>query len=163
MLQTDGARNVILSAPVQFASPAEILALGRSFVRRHLWLIVLVPLMTLILASIYLHVAIPRYAAQAEVVLDPTEVGANGRQTSSPDTATSESSKLESEVEILKSDKIALAVIKKLRLSQDDEFVGHGHGLIGTALNMIPKLSNSETSKSEFELTQQALKKFKIS
>jgi polysaccharide biosynthesis transport protein len=163
MLQTDGAGNLLFqrSAPVQFASPAEILALGRTFVRRHLWLIVLAPLVTLILASIYLHIAVPRYAAQAEVVLDPTEFESSARQPSSPDTAASESSKLDSEVEILKSEKIALAVIMQLRLSQDDEFVGLGHGVIGTTLDMIPKLSKSKTPRSEFELTQQALIKFK--
>jgi polysaccharide biosynthesis transport protein len=168
MLQSDGARNLILqgSPPVQFASPAEILASGRTFVRRHLRLIVFVLLTTLTLAAIYLHVAVPRFAAQAEVVLDPAEVGSYARQSSSADTAASESSKLESEVEILKSEKIALAVIKQLRLEQDDEFVGYGHNVLGALLNTIAELSKSEmaksgTPKSEFELSRKALNKFK--
>ena len=42
-----------------------------------------------------------------------------------------DTSTVESQVEILKSDTVALAVIKKLNLSDDPEFVGPGGGLVG--------------------------------
>ena len=44
---------------------------------------------------------------------------------------------IESQVEILRSETIALAVIKKLNLLDDPEFVGGGGGLIGVVLSGV--------------------------
>ena len=61
-----------------------------------------------------------------------------------------DTSAVESQVEILKSETIALAVIKKLHLTEDPEFVGPGGGLIGTLLGAVTGLFASNEPSSEF-------------
>src|SRR5262249_31060233 len=74
-----------------------------------------------------------------------------------------ESATVESQIEILKSENIALSVIKDLHLIEDPEFVGSTGGVIGAVMGLIPNFfappneSKSEESKSELELTLRAL------
>ena len=67
---------------------------------------------------------------------------------------------VESQVEILKSDSLALAVIKKLNLTQDPEFVGSSGGLLGTLFQFVTGLLASNGPSSEFELTRRAVTVF---
>jgi succinoglycan biosynthesis transport protein ExoP len=71
-----------------------------------------------------------------------------------------DTSMVESQVEILKSETIALAVIKQLHLTDDPEFVGPGGGLIGTLLGAVTGLFASNGPNSEFSLTRSAVSAF---
>ena len=71
-----------------------------------------------------------------------------------------DASTVESQVEILKSESIALAVIKKLRLTDDPEFIQSGGGLVGTLLDAIMSLFSSSEPSSEFTLSRQAVNAF---
>ena len=72
---------------------------------------------------------------------------------------------VESQVQVLKSETIAAAVIKNLHLADDPEFVGGGGGLLGTligfVLNPIGFFSPSDHTASEFELSRRAINSFK--
>ena len=61
---------------------------------------------------------------------------------------------VESQVEVLKSESIALAVIKQLHLTEDPEFTGGGGGLIGTLLGMLT--SSLRIQRSEFGICADA-------
>ncbi len=55
---------------------------------------------------------------------------------------------VESQVEILRSENIALAVIKQLHLTDDPEFVGFGGGLIGSAYGTVSDLSRASWGRN---------------
>ena len=72
-----------------------------------------------------------------------------------------DSAAVESQVEVLKSENIALAVIKQLKLTEDPEFVGSGGGLIGAILRIALQRSFATTGpESEFDLTRGAVSVF---
>jgi succinoglycan biosynthesis transport protein ExoP len=66
----------------------------------------------------------------------------------------------ETQVEILKSENISLAVVKDLHLTDDPEFVGPGGGLIGAVFGLVSGIFSSNEPASEFELTRRALGRF---
>ena len=67
---------------------------------------------------------------------------------------------VDSEVEILKSENVSLAVIKQFHLAEDPEFVGRGGGLIGALIGSVSDLFGRDVPKSEFELTRRAVALF---
>lgn len=75
----------------------------------------------LVPAMIYVATASPKYTATTDLMTDTKRSPAYGTA-GSPDTSV-DMVVVESQIETLKSDKIALAVIDKLRLWQDPEFV----------------------------------------
>jgi succinoglycan biosynthesis transport protein ExoP len=68
-----------------------------------------------------------------------------------------DSATVESQVEILKSENVALAVVKDLHLTEDPEFVGSGGGLIGSLLGLLSNPFASNEPASEFELQRRVL------
>ena len=72
-----------------------------------------------------------------------------------------DASTVESQVEILKSENIALAVIKRLHLTDDPEFVRPSGGPIGTLLGLMTGwFASDEPPPSEFALTRAAVGTF---
>lgn len=131
---TDLARHAIetRSQPSQaqwsLAAVRDVLRWRRSTI---LWSIaaVFVP------AVIYVAAASPMYTATAVLMTDTKRspaYGADGAADTSVDMVV-----VESQVETLKSDKIALAVIDKLRLWEDPEFVGKGPTLWSYVMGLL--------------------------
>jgi capsular exopolysaccharide synthesis family protein len=106
-----------------------------AILRRQFRLISGVILIVLVLAAIYLILAPARYTATASLLTNTTR-GLASPTGSSPDTLV-DASVVESQIETLKSDKIGLAVIDKLQLWKDPEFIGSGPGLITRFLDAI--------------------------
>ena len=88
---------------------------------------------TIAMGVIYLLTAPPSFTATATMLIDTKKIQLFQQQSMFNDIPIDASS-VESQVEILKSETIALAVIKHLHLTEDPEFVGSGGGLIGTLL-----------------------------
>ncbi len=84
--------------------------------------VVLVTLTCFAVAAAYAHLAAPTYTSMASVVLD-TKLTPPSPGTVSSD-MTIDPAVVDSQVEILKSDKIALDVVDRLKLTKDPEFVG---------------------------------------
>ncbi|BCJ91919.1 chromosome partitioning protein ParA [Terrihabitans soli] len=76
-----------------------------------------------ILALVYLFSAVPQYTATAKVLINRTNSGASDRIAIDPN-ASFDSIEVESEMEILKSERIAALVVDKLDLSKLTEFSG---------------------------------------
>jgi polysaccharide biosynthesis transport protein len=82
----------------------------------------LVALLCFAAAAAYAHLAAPTYTTMASVVLD-TKLTPPSPGTVSSET-TIDPAVVDSQVEILRSDKIALDVVDRLKLARDPEFVG---------------------------------------
>ena len=82
------------------------------------------------LGVFYLLVTPPSYTANATIIID-TKRNPIFQQGSPVGDIATESAIVSSQVEILKSEKIALNVINSLNLMEDQEFIGSGRGLRG--------------------------------
>ncbi|WLA67669.1 Wzz/FepE/Etk N-terminal domain-containing protein [Bradyrhizobium diazoefficiens] len=115
MLQTSRIYNLSDpdTPPPEFRLPTELLANGFAFIRRRLLIILLTSLATLSTALFYLIAAVPTFTADAQIVVDSK---------AAPGDAASVSTIVESQIAIIRSENIALAVIGKLGLAEDPEF-----------------------------------------
>jgi succinoglycan biosynthesis transport protein ExoP len=108
------------------------------------------------LAALYLATTPPDYTATATMVIDTSKLNVFQNQ-SIMNEAVVDSTTVETQVEVLKSENIALSIIKELHLTEDPEFVKPSGGLIGTILNLALGMFSSPHTPSDFELTRKAL------
>ena len=114
----------------EFLSPAELYAALIGFLRRQYRIIALVLLGSLAIGFIFVVTSPPRYTAHAVLVIDTHKTQVF--QTTTPlgelpiDSAT-----VDTQIEILNSEKIALSVVKDLRLYEDSEFISPRNSLLG--------------------------------
>jgi len=94
------------------------------------------------------------------MVIDSRKVPAFQQQQQAMRDLTIDTAAVATQVEILMSENVSLAVIKDLKLTEDPEFVGHGAGLIGALSHLITSTFDSGTAVSEFELERRAIAAF---
>jgi succinoglycan biosynthesis transport protein ExoP len=111
-----------LSVP-EFASAAELLDSFVHFLRQQYIVILAASLVTISLGVTYLILARPSYTAVATMLIDPHKRQSLQEQPTFND-AEGDSATVESQLRVLKSDNVALSVIKNLQLSSDPEFGG---------------------------------------
>lgn len=111
-------------------SPAEVVTNFVQLVHRQFPIILMVTLLSLLLGVLYLLITPASYTALATMIID-TKRPPIFQQTPPVVGASIESGIVASQVEILKSEKIALAVINELELWKDPEFVGPPRGFGG--------------------------------
>jgi succinoglycan biosynthesis transport protein ExoP len=127
--------------------------------RRQLHLIVLVVLLSCALGGAYLLTTPKRFSSMAEMVLDSRKTQlAQQQNTMGGSEAPIDSAMVDSQVEIMKSESIALAVIKDLRLKEKSEFVGSRGGLISAILNIFSL--GAGDAPSDLALTRAAIAGF---
>jgi len=140
-------------------SPAQTLTSYVEIVRRQFPTMVAIVSACVILALLYLFTAAPQFTSTAQMVIDTRKVQLFQQQSVLGDIAV-DSATVETQVEILKSENISLAVIRDLNLIQDPEFTGSGIGLIGAVVDFVQWLFSDGHPLSEFELTRKALDRF---
>ena len=140
-------------------SPAETLEVLVSFVRRQFPIIVFIALLALALGGAYVISTPPSYTASATMIIDTRKVQLFQQQSILGDIPI-DSASVESQVQILKSEQIALAVIKALHLTDSPEFSEPSGGLIGAILSFGLNLLDVGPPKSEFERARQAIRVF---
>jgi len=131
--------------------PAPALSLVEvvAFLRRRLSIILLTCLATLGIAIIYLITAAPKFTANAELIINS--------RTTAWDTA-AVATIVESQIEIIKSESIASAVIEKLDLAQDPEFAtGQGRGMIHRLLGWSRPEAKGSTARYAVESFERKL------
>ncbi len=143
------------------SSPAESLAAVVSFVTRQYPIIIFVAAIIFVLGLVYIVSAQPRYTAQASLIIDTRKVQIF--QQSMLGDPGIDTAGVESQVEILKSENIALAVIKNLRLTEDKEYIGSSGGLISSVIRFIGSIFEASSPPSEFQLTRGAIRVFENS
>lgn len=137
-------------------SPAQTLTSYVDIVRRQFPTIVAIVSACVILGLLYLFTAAPQFTSTASMVIDTRKVQLFQQQSVLGDVAV-DSATVETQVEILKSENISLAVIRDLHLIEDPEFTGSGGGVIGSVLGFITGLFSDGHASSEFEQTRKAL------
>jgi uncharacterized protein involved in exopolysaccharide biosynthesis len=131
--------------------PAPALSLVEvvAFLRRRLSIILLTCLATLGIAIIYLITAAPKFTANAELIINS--------RTTAWDTA-AVATIVESQIEIIKSESIASAVIEKLALADDPEFAtGQGSGMISRLLGWSRPEAKGSTARYAVESFERKL------
>src|SRR6266851_1081587 len=157
MLQT----NKLPPSATGDVAVAELSAYFASFVRRQYPIILFVALLTMGLGAVYVISTPSSYTAQATMIIDTRKVQLFQQQSIMGELAI-DTAMVASQVEILKSENIAAAVIKELRLFEDPEFVSPQGGLLSALSDFIPNLFGPpDEHRSEFELARAAMGSFK--
>jgi succinoglycan biosynthesis transport protein ExoP len=131
-----------------------------SILRRQLPVfLILIPSATT-LGLLYLLTTPSSYTAVARMVIDTRKVPAFQQQQVMGDMTTIETTAVATQVEVLMSDNVSLAVINDLKLTEDPEFVHPSAGLIGAIFNLISSTFDSGMGPSEFQLQRRALATF---
>jgi polysaccharide biosynthesis transport protein len=112
-------------------------------------------LLCISLAGVYLLTAAKRYTGTAVLLIDSRKM--QGLQTQAPVGGDNpiDSAMVDSQVEILKSETIASAVVKDLRLTDTPEFTGPEGGLLSSMAGLFS--FSSESRPSDFQLMRTAI------
>jgi succinoglycan biosynthesis transport protein ExoP len=126
-------------------SLAEHLAEVLGFIRRRFLTVLAVLPLTIGLAAVYLLTTAPLYEGTARVIVDTGNKIQVFQQPTIVDPGNA--AKIDSDIEVLKSDNFALSIIKNLHLAEDPEFVGSSSGSSGLLSHLFgpaPPRSESE-------------------
>ena len=118
--QSTSSDRSSLSTP-DFSSPGELLDSFVHFLRQQYLIILFSTLSLILLGGGYLLVARPSYTAVATMLFDSRKTQFLKQQPSEND-GPIDTASVDSQVRVLESDNVALAVIKKLQLTEDPEF-----------------------------------------
>src|SRR3984893_6722920 len=131
----------------------------RDFIGREWRLIALVTGLSIVLGATYVALSPSKYTAQADMIIDTKRVTWTQTEMASENRNVEDAS-VESEIETTKSEKVAEAVIRRLHLTEDPEFVGSGPGLRRRIFSLF-KLTGPEQEPSNDELSRSVLATFK--
>src|SRR3982074_624549 len=135
----------------------------RDFLSRQWRLIAIIAGLSIVLGALYILTSPTKYTAQADMIIDTKKVTWTQSELSTEKLSVEDAS-VESEIETTKSETVALAVIKRLHLTDDPEFTGARHSILPRIFNLLrasPNLDNSKPAVSNDELSRQALGVFK--
>ena len=138
---------------------AESVGVVLDFLRRQYRPIAIAVAIAVALGFIYLLTTPPTYTATASLLIDTKNAQLFQRQSTASDMPI-DTGMVESQVEILKSETIALAVIDKLHLDQDPEFLNPPRGLVSTLLGVVFGLFSSHEPASDFVTKRAAVAVF---
>lgn len=161
MLQLSKGSPKATADPERDASSlSETVSSLANIVRRHLPIFLVVIPCAVALGCVYLLTTPSTYTAVARMVIDTRKVGDFQRQQQTPGDDSVDAAAVMTQVEILTSDNVSLAVIKDLKLTEDPEFTGKGGGLLGALLGFVSYVFDSEAAVSRGELERRALASF---
>ena len=141
-------------------SPTELLENLIGIVRRQYAVMLFVGVLTTAVALIYVVTATPRFVAVATMFIDRGKVQPFAQQQILIDNPI-DSGAIESQLQILKSETIALSVINNLHLTDDPEFGGSMDKSTGTIFGLFSGLFHSKDKSSSSDLSRNALEGFK--
>src|SRR5262245_48943189 len=142
---------------VQENSTSELISWAIGIVRRQFAVIALIAVVATSVGAFYAFMAPPTYTAESTVVIDPRRVQLFPKATFSEGQI--DPPALESEIELVKSEPVALSVIKDLGLAKDPEFAGP-QGIFGVVLEFSSHFFplSKPNVLSESEATRAALR-----
>jgi polysaccharide biosynthesis transport protein len=126
------------------------------FIRRQFLIVLSVALLTIVLVAVYLFTTPPLYSARAELMIDTGRIQVVKQSILGDDLNWQ---MIDSQIEILKSENLALTIIKNLRLAQDPDFIAPASGPIAIVKNAISNLFVAKP-KSEPDLTRLVVQAF---
>jgi len=149
-----------------YLSLEELFRIFTGFLYRQYPVIGVAFLLIMALAAVYLFTTPPSFTAFAKLMIDSRKVQPFQQQMVGD--ISPESWSVDSQVEVLQSENVALAVIKELHLTEDPEFVAPDDGLFSTIKGLVLNPStimglvlnpfgSSEGQPSEFALNRAAI------
>jgi succinoglycan biosynthesis transport protein ExoP len=165
--QSHGAGPEVDGAVAATAAPIDFDQLLAA-VRRQARVIAAAAVLSLLLGLAYIITAVPQYTATTNILIDSQKD--KNELSASIAELTFDTGAIDSQVEVLKSEKIALAVIAAMKLTQDPEFMGARASLIGQAFGIVRSALDfsgwfvtreKSDSEEDAELQRSALKKLK--
>jgi succinoglycan biosynthesis transport protein ExoP len=152
------------SKPSRFErlSPAEMLKSFLDFLRRQFPIILFFILLGSGLGVTYVLTTPPMFTAQTSMIIDTHKMQLfRNLEQSANNSNVVDAGMVDSEVELLKSENISLAVIKRFNLANDPEFVGPGGGIFQTFIRIVSNLSGHhllghDVPETEYERTRRA-------
>src|SRR6267378_1846964 len=128
----------------------------RDFLGREWRLIALITGLSIVVGATYVAISPYKYTAQADMIIDTKRVTWTQTEMAS-ENRTVEDASVESEIETTKSEKVAEAVIRRLHLTEDPEFVGAGSGLRRRIFSLFKLGSGPEQEPSNDELMRRVV------
>ena len=166
MLDAKRGAYLLSSEPAPTAadepSAAETIARGLGIVRRQIFVVLAFALLGVALGGIYVLKAPPKYTATVTLLADTRKIELVQHPTVYNEAPIQSIGAMETQVELLRSDEVALRVIKKLNLSEDPRFIGsHREGVLQSLLRGIaPGYFTDSPALSEDERQSLALTEF---
>ncbi len=119
-------------------SAAETIARGLGIVRRQIFVVLAFAAIGVALGAIYVLKSPPKYTATVTLLADTRKIELVQQPTVYDEASIQSVGAMETQVELLRSDEVALRVIKKLNLSEDPRFVGsHRQNVLRSLLGSI--------------------------
>ena len=133
MLQTQKSRSALESSVLDMPIPAreeaglaDMASFALGIVRRQYLIILFVTLVATSIGVTYLRVAPPTYTAKAQIIIDRGKSAfLQKQQAVFPDTPI-DAAQVESQMQVLASERIAASVVKTLHLAEDPAFAASG-------------------------------------
>jgi succinoglycan biosynthesis transport protein ExoP len=144
-------------------SPTELYATTLGFLRRQFPVIAITTALVLALACFYIVTTPAKYSGQAVLLIDTHKNQVFEPQQSPLGDLPIDSATVDTQIEVLKSENIALAVIKELHLDEDPEFIAPKQSLIDSVIGFVMGLLPSGGAQggpqpsAEFRRTRSAL------
>src|ERR1700722_12975834 len=145
-------RSTAMSPRSTAMSPGDLLTSLNSLARRRFGILVLIFSLSVICGAIYLYVTPPKFLGQATILIDSRKPQPFQQQQTTVSETSIDSPTVESQIEVLKSEAVAAAVVKQLHLTTDPEFTGPKRGLFGTILGFLTQ----SAPPTEADLQQRA-------
>jgi succinoglycan biosynthesis transport protein ExoP len=131
MLQITSQHGTEQSRTWKASSAAEFYAASIGFLRRRFFIITFVFLLCIGLGVVYILTSEPHYTGRAVLIVETPKIQLFQSQAPLSDPSLSSAS-VDTQIEILNSDDIALSVSKELHLDEDTEFVSPSLSILGT-------------------------------
>jgi exopolysaccharide transport family protein len=129
---------------------------ARDFLGRQWRLIALITAFSIVLWGVYIALSPSRYTAQADMIIDTKRVVWTQAEMTAENHMI-EDAAVDSEIETTKSEKVAMAVVNRLHLTADPEFVGAGPGLKRRILMLLKLSDGTQPKPSADDLMRSAL------
>jgi succinoglycan biosynthesis transport protein ExoP len=119
-------------------SAAETIARGLGIVRRQVFVVLAFSVLGVALGAIYVLKSPPKYTATVTLLADTRKIELVQQPTVYDEASIQSVGAMETQVELLRSDEVALRVIKKLNLAEDPRFVGsHRQNVLRSLLGSV--------------------------
>lgn len=128
----------------------------RDFLRREWRLIGFVTVFSLAVGAVHVGLAPRKFTAQTDMFIETKGITAPQSENAQEARGVDDSI-VESEIETTKSEKVAKTVIRKLRLTEDPEFVGSEPGLLGRLADLLGPAATPNRQPSSAELERRTL------
>jgi polysaccharide biosynthesis transport protein len=164
MLQTDMRLQAPNTQAVNSGQPSSRELIDNVFglLRRNLLIIFCTTLIGIALGVAYVVYAPPLYSANARIMLDTRKVLAFDKQPVLAD-APLDLASVESQMQILQSEAIALSVVRNLELANDPTFIEESQGVMSWLFGPLTNRSSLTASEAAVDAIEQNLKITRVS